>query len=59
MINFCELGTFDSPAGGLRNRNVAVFASLKKYAAHFFNSACGETEPKEATYETTGNSMNF
>ena len=31
-----------------------AFASLKKYASHFFNSAFGGTEPKEALYETTG-----
>ena len=37
--------------------NVAAFASLKKYASHFFNHAFGVTEPKEATYETTGKSV--
>ena len=26
----------------------AAFASFKKYAAHFLNSACGGTEPNEA-----------
>jgi hypothetical protein len=30
--------------------NGAAFASLKKYAAHFFNRAFGTTEPKEAPY---------
>jgi hypothetical protein len=30
--------------------NGAAFASLKKYATHFFNHAFGVTEPKEAPY---------
>ncbi|MEO6550726.1 MAG: hypothetical protein ABIN94_22160 [Ferruginibacter sp.] len=50
----CQFATFASPAGGLRNRNVAVFASLKKYAAHFFNSDFIGTEPKKATNPVTG-----
>jgi len=41
-------------AAWLRCLNSAAFASLKKYASHFFNSAFGGTEPKEALYETTG-----
>ncbi len=41
-------------AAWLRCLNCAAFASLKKYAAHFFNSAFDATEPKEAPYETTG-----
>jgi hypothetical protein len=35
----------------------AAFASLKKYASHFFNSGFAGTEPKEAPYETTGRSV--
>jgi hypothetical protein len=37
----------------------AAFASLKKYASHFFNSDFVGTEPKEAPYETTGNSVKY
>jgi hypothetical protein len=32
----------------------AAFASLKKYAAHFFNPAVGGTEPKKAANPVTG-----
>jgi len=46
--------SFASPAGGLRNRNAAVFASLKKYASHFFNSDFVGTEPKKAANPVTG-----
>jgi hypothetical protein len=31
------LSAFASSAGRLRNRSAAVFASFKKYAAHFLN----------------------
>jgi hypothetical protein len=41
-------------AGGLRYCTAAAFASLKKYAAHFFNSGFAETEPKEAAYAVAG-----
>jgi len=41
-------------AGGPRCCTAAAFASLKKYAAHFFNSAFGVTEPKEAAYAAAG-----
>jgi len=37
-------------AAWLRCLNSAAFASLKKYASHFFNFALGRTEPKEALY---------
>ena len=40
-------------AGGLRYCIAAAFASLKKYALHFFNPAFGGTEPKEALYAGT------
>ena len=51
MINISQPAKFDafaSTAGGLRTCYVAAFASLKKYAAHFFNPAFGGTESKEA-----------
>ncbi len=41
-------------ATGLRCLNGAALASLKKYAAHFFNSGFAGTEPNEAPYKTTG-----
>jgi hypothetical protein len=41
-------------AGGLRYCTAATFASLKKYAAHFFNFACGATEAKEAAHAVAG-----
>jgi hypothetical protein len=41
-------------AGGLRYCNAAAFSSLKKYAAHFFNPAFGDTEEKEAAYAVAG-----
>ena len=41
-------------AGGLRYCTAAAFTSLKKYAAHFFNLAFGETEEKEAAYAVAG-----
>jgi len=41
-------------AGGPRCCTAAAFASLKKYAAHFFNSAFGGTEPKEAAHAAAG-----
>jgi hypothetical protein len=31
-----------------------AFASLKKYAAYFFNLGLAETEPKEAAYAAAG-----
>ena len=45
---------FASSAGGLRNRNAAVFVSLKKYAPHFFNTALGGTKTKNAANPVTG-----
>ena len=33
-----------------------AFDSLKKFASHFFNPACGGTEPKEAPNPITGGS---
>ena len=45
--------TFASPAGGLRNCNAAVFASFKKYAAHFLNTDFVGTEPKNAANAVT------
>jgi len=47
--------TLNAQAAWLRCLNSAAFASLKKYASHFFNSTFGGTEPKKALYETTGN----
>jgi hypothetical protein len=47
---------FASTAGGLRTCTGAAFASLKKFASHFFNSSFGGTEPKEAPYAGTGDS---
>jgi hypothetical protein len=41
-------------AGGLRYCTAAAFSSLKKYAAHFFNLAKGETEEKEAAHAVAG-----
>ena len=41
-------------AGGPRYCTAAAFASLKKYAAHFFNSGFAETEPKEAAHAVAG-----
>jgi hypothetical protein len=41
-------------AGGPRCCTAAAFSSLKKYAAHFFNSAFGITEEKEAAYAAAG-----
>ena len=41
-------------AGGLRYCTAAAFATLKKYAAHFFNLAFGDTEAKEAAYAVAG-----
>jgi hypothetical protein len=41
-------------AGGLRYCTAAAFSSLKKYAAHFFNLAFGDTEEKEAAYAVAG-----
>jgi len=41
-------------AGRPRYCTAAAFASLKKYAAHFFNFAFGVTEPKEAAYAVAG-----
>ena len=47
-------------AGGLRYCTAAAFSSLKKYAAHFFNPAFGETEEKEAAHAVAGdNSEKF
>ncbi len=37
----------------LCNRNTTAFASLKKFAAHFFNPAFGVTEPKEVANPVT------
>ena len=44
-------------AAWLRPCNDAAFASLKKYAAHFFNSDFVGTEPKEASYARTDKSV--
>ena len=44
-------------AAWLRCFNGATFASLKKYPSDFFNSDFVGTEPKEAPYEITGNSV--
>jgi hypothetical protein len=41
-------------AGGPRCCTAAAFASLKKYAAHFFNLGLAETESKEAAYAAAG-----
>jgi hypothetical protein len=41
-------------AGGPRCCTAAAFSPLKKYAAHFFNSAFGITEEKEAAYAAAG-----
>ena len=46
-------------AAWLRCLSGATFASLKKYPSDFFNSDFVGTEPKEAPYETTGNSVKF
>jgi hypothetical protein len=43
-----------SQADGLRYCTAAAFSSLKKYAAHFFNLAFGETEEKEAAHAAAG-----
>jgi hypothetical protein len=40
--------------GGLRYYNATAFSSLKKYAAHFFNLAFGDTEEKKAAYAVAG-----
>ena len=47
----------NAQAAWLRCLNGTAFASLKKYASHFFNHAFSVTEPKEAPYETTGKSV--
>jgi hypothetical protein len=39
---------------GQRACTGAAFASFKKFALHFLNTACGVTEPKEAPYAGTG-----
>ena len=39
---------------GLRTCDGALFASFKKYAAHFLNSDFVGTEPKNAAYAVTG-----
>ena|GEM_PF-2071692 len=43
-----------SQADGLRYCTAAAFSSLKKYAAHFFNSGFAETEAKEAAHAVAG-----
>gem|GEM_PF-4298121 len=48
FVSAFEFVAFASTAGGLRTFFGAAFASFKKYAAHFLNSAFGETEPNEA-----------
>jgi hypothetical protein len=48
------LNIFMPRAGGPRCCTAAAFASLKKYAAHFFNLGLAETEPKEAAYAAAG-----
>jgi hypothetical protein len=53
FAGFFKLVGFASTASGLRSWNVAAFASLKKFAAHFFNPALGGTDPKEAAYPAT------
>ena len=54
ILTAFKRNVLNAQAAWLRCLNSAAFASLKKYAAHFFNSAIGGTEPKEAPYETTG-----
>ena len=60
-----NFNAFASPAGGLRNRNAAAFASFEKYPPRRINSNSGfaGTEPKpvcrmqsgrEAAYPVTG-----
>jgi len=41
-------------AGGLRYCTAAAFASLKKYATHFFNLGLAETKAKEAAHAVAG-----
>jgi len=47
----------NAQAAWLRYLNSAAFASLKKYPSDFFNSDFVGTEPKEAPYEITDNSV--
>ncbi len=42
------------PSVRQRNRNATAFASLKKFAPHFFNHAPGVTEPKDVANPVTG-----
>ena len=53
LITTFNLVAFASAAGRLRNCTAAAFASFKKYAAHFLNSDCVGTEPKDAAYAVT------
>ncbi|MEO6722823.1 MAG: hypothetical protein ABIN67_20820 [Ferruginibacter sp.] len=53
FINSFKFTGFASTAGGLRNRNAAAFASLKKSLRSFFNPP-RRTEPKEAANPVTG-----
>ena len=50
--DFCLLSlrfnVFNAQAAWLRGLNSAAFTSLKKYAAHFFKEAFGETESAAA-----------
>ena len=52
LVILALLSSPPQPAG-LRNCNAAAFASFKKYAAHFLNTDCVGTEPKDAAYAVT------
>lgn len=43
---------FSTQAVRLRGCNSTAFASLKKFALHFFNANFVATEPNEVLYET-------
>jgi hypothetical protein len=48
FVTSFKFHVFASTAGGLRTCAGALFASFKKYAAHFLNHAFGVTEPNNA-----------
>jgi len=48
FVTSSKFHAFASTAGGLRTYAGALFASFKKYAAYFLNSAFGVTEPNNA-----------
>jgi hypothetical protein len=50
QIRLCYIAVLPPQPAGCAPCNGAAFASLKKYATHFFNHAFGVTEPKEAPY---------